>query len=92
MAEWARFSQAVALRSAAQPLLAIAVLDTFLQNYPESVDLDRAKYTQAVIRMEDLHDHATALKEFQQFLIDHPRSMYLEQARRKARILTNKVS
>ena len=92
MAEWARFSQALALRNAGRSLLAIAVLDTFLQNYPESVDLDRAKYTQALIRMEDLHDNATALKELQQFLIDHPRSMYLEQARRKARLLTNKVS
>lgn len=92
MAEWARFSQAMALRNSGKPQAAIAVLDTFILNYPESVDLDRAKYTQALIRMEDLHDHATALQEFQQFLIDHPRSMYLEQARRKARILTNRVS
>jgi TolA-binding protein len=92
LAEWARFLQALALRSAGKPQLAIAVLDTFLQNYPESVDLDRAKYIQALIRMEDLHDNATALQEFQQFLIDHPRSIYLEQARRKARILANRVS
>jgi tetratricopeptide (TPR) repeat protein len=92
LAEWARFSEALALRSDGRPQVAIAVLDTFIQNYPESVDLDRAKYTQAVIRMEDLKDNSGALTELQQFLIDHPRSIYLEQARRRARILTNKVS
>ena len=91
LAEWARFSEAIAWRSAKEPQLAIMVLDTFILNHPESVDLDRAKYTQAVIRMEDLDDRATALKDFQQFLIDHPRSIYLEQARRRARILSNRV-
>ncbi len=92
LAEWARFSQALALRSSGKPQLAIAVLDTFIQSYPESVDLDRAKYIKAVIRMEDLQENTVALEEFQKFLLDHPRSIYLEQARRKARILTNKVS
>jgi tetratricopeptide (TPR) repeat protein len=92
LAEWARFSQAKSLRAIGQAQLAIAALDTFVADYPESVDLDRAVYTRAVIRMEDLHDDKTALAEFQQFLIDHPRSMYLEQARRRARILTGRVS
>ena len=92
LAEWARFSEAISWRSADRPELAIAVLDTFIQNYSTSVDLDRAKYLQAVIRMEDLNDRTAALQEFQQFLIDHPRSIYLEQARRKARILANRVS
>ena len=64
-----------------------------LRDGPRVVTISESQaYTQALIRMEDLHDPATALQEFQQFLIDHPRSMYLEQARRKARILTNRVS
>lgn len=92
LAEWARFAQALALRGSGKPQLAIAVLDTFIQSYPESVDLDRAKYVKAVIRMEDLQENTVALEEFQKFLMDHPRSIYLEQARRKARILTNRVS
>ena len=92
LAQWARFAEAIALRSAGKPQDAIAVLDSFIVNYPESVDLDRAQYTHALIKMEDLNDRTAALQEFQQFLIDHPRSIYLEQARRKARILANRVS
>jgi outer membrane protein assembly factor BamD (BamD/ComL family) len=92
LAEWARYSQAVALRSCGRPQAAVAVLDTFVERYTESVDLDRAKYLRALIRMEDLHDDAGALFEFKEFLIQHPRSMYLEQARRKARILSARVS
>lgn len=92
LAEWARFSQAMALRASGAPQTAVAVLDSFVVRYPESVDLDRAKYTRALIRMEDLHDDAGALAEFKEFLIQHPRSIYLEQARKKARILTARVS
>ena len=92
MAEWARYSEALSLRAAKQPQRAIAVLDTFVANYAESVDLDRAEYTRAVIRMEDLHDDKTALSELQNFLAEHPRSIYLEEARKKARMLAGKVS
>lgn len=92
MAEWSRFQQAIALRQAGQPEAAISVLDTFITNYPESVDLDRAEYTQAVIRADDLKDMQGALDRLQKFLIEHPRSLYLEQARRKARIISNQVS
>jgi outer membrane protein assembly factor BamD (BamD/ComL family) len=92
MAEWSRFQQATALRQAGKPQEAIAVLDTFIVNYPESVNLDRAKYTQAVIRVDDLGDQDAALQQLNKFLIEHPRSLYLEQARRKARIISNRIS
>jgi len=92
LAEWARYSQAVALRNCSRPQAAVAVLDTFIARYTESVDLDRAKYLRALIRMEDLHDDAGALFEFKEFLIQHPRSMYLEQVRKRARILSARVS
>ena len=92
LAEWARYAQAVALRRSGQPRAAIAVLDTFIVHYGASVDLDRAQYTRAIIRTEDLHDDKTALAELEQFLLDHPRSLYLEPARRKARILQARAS
>lgn len=92
MAEWSRLQQAQALRQAHQPEAAIAVLDTFITDHPESVNLDKAKYTQALIKADDLHDLQDALDQLNQFLIEHPRSIYLEQARRKARILSNAVS
>jgi len=92
MAEYARYAEALSLRDARQPQRAITALDTFVANYPESVDLDRAEYMRAVIRMEDMHDDKTALTEFQNFLEAHPRSIYLEEARKKARMLTGKVS
>ncbi|HEY3295533.1 MAG TPA: tetratricopeptide repeat protein [bacterium] len=92
LAEWARYSQALTLRDARQPQRAVAVLDTFIANFPESVDVDRAEYMRAVIRMEDLHDDKTALTEFQNFLAARPRSIYLEEARKKARMLTGRIS
>ncbi len=92
LAEWARYSQALALRDSKQPQRAIAVLDTFIAHYPVSVDVDRAEYMRAVIRMEDLHDDKTALTEFQNFLAEHPRSIYLEEARKKARMIAGKMS
>ena len=92
IAEWSRFQQALALRQAGRPDAAIAVLDTFIVNHSESVNLDRAKYTQAIIRADDLGDLEGALDQLQQFLIEHPRSLYLEQVRRKARIISNQVS
>lgn len=92
LAEWARFSQAMALRNSRQPQAALAVLDTFIIAYRASVDLDRAKFLRALILADDLHNNARALDELQQFLIDHPRSLYLEPARRKARSLAARVS
>jgi tetratricopeptide (TPR) repeat protein len=92
LAEWSRFQQALALRHGGQPQAAIAVLDTFIADFPGSVDLDRAEYTQALIRVEDLGDAEGALEQLQKFLIQHPRSMYLEQVRRKARIISGRVS
>jgi len=92
MAEWARFQQAIALRQANRPDAAIAVLDTFITDYPESVNLDRAKYIQAVIKVDDMGDQSGALEQLNKFLIEHPRSLYLEQARRKARIISNRIS
>jgi len=92
LAEWARYSEALALRNCSRPQEAITVLDSFIARFTGSVDLDRAKYLRALIRMEDLHDDAGALFEFKEFLIQHPRSMYLEQARKKARILSARVS
>ncbi|MCB9357430.1 MAG: tetratricopeptide repeat protein [Calditrichaeota bacterium] len=92
LAEWSRISEAEALRSSNQPENALAALDTFVVSFPESVDLPRAKYLQAVITLEDLQQESKALEMFQSYLIEYPRSLYLEQARRKARVLANKIS
>ncbi|MBK6765288.1 MAG: tetratricopeptide repeat protein [bacterium] len=92
LAEWSRMSEAEALRSSGRPLEAIAALDTFAVNFPESIDLPKAKYLQAVITLEDLQQEDHALELLEDYLIDYPRSMYLEQARRKARVLANKIS
>ena len=92
VAEWCRYQQALALRADGKPNEAVAVLDTFIASYPTSVDLDRSVYMRAVIRLEDLNEDAAALEALQKFLIDYPRSPYLEQARRKARILSARVS
>jgi tetratricopeptide (TPR) repeat protein len=92
LAEWAWLSEAEALRGCGKPLLALTALDTFIVRYPESVSLDRAKYTHALIRMEDLRDDKGALSELQNFLLEHPRSIYLEPARKKARQLAARVS
>jgi outer membrane protein assembly factor BamD (BamD/ComL family) len=92
LAEWSRLQQALSLRELGQPEAAIAALDTFLTSFPQSVDVPRVRFYQIVIRMEDLHDDAGALAAFQQYLIDYPRSLYLEQARRKARILQSRLS
>jgi tetratricopeptide (TPR) repeat protein len=92
LAEYCLLQEANALRRAGAFTAAVAVLDTFVLNYAESVDLDQAAYTRALIKMEDLKDLGGAKQEFEQFLVDHPRSLYLEQARRKARILANRVS
>jgi len=67
MAEWARFSQALALRAAGQYLLAIAMLDTFIQSYPTSVDLDRAKFVHALILTENLQQHDVPWRSFSSF-------------------------
>lgn len=92
LAEWSRISEAEALRESGQPERAIASLDTFVLSFPESVDLPRVKYMMAVITLEDLHQEDKALQMLQEYLIEYPRSLYLEQARRKARVLANKVS
>ncbi|MCB1058737.1 MAG: tetratricopeptide repeat protein [Calditrichaeota bacterium] len=92
LAEWCRMQEAEELRQSGKSNEALAALDTFVTNFPESVDLPRAKYLIAVITLEDLHDEDQALKLLQEYLVDYPRSLYLEQARRKARILSNKIS
>jgi outer membrane protein assembly factor BamD (BamD/ComL family) len=92
LAQYCRYFEAVSWRKAGAFSVAVAVLDSFALNYPESVDLDRAKYLRALIKLEDLKEYAAAKTELEQFLIDHPRSIYLEQARRKARILAARVS
>lgn len=92
LAEWSRLQEAEALRSAGKPIEAIAALDTFVVTFAESVDLPRAKYLIAVITLDDLHQEDQALKLLQDYLVDYPRSLYLEQARRKARVLANKIS
>lgn len=92
LAEWCRISEAEALRLSGRPVDAIAALDKFAESFPESADLPRAKYLQAVITLEDLKNEDQALKLLQDYLVEYPRSLYLEQARRKARVLANKVS
>lgn len=92
LAEWSRVSEAEALRLSGKPQEAIAALDTFVVNFPESIDLPKAKYLQAVITLEDLKQEDRALEMLEDYLIDYPRSLYLEQARRKARVLANKIS
>lgn len=92
LAEWCRMSEAEALRESGKPTEAISALDKFVESFPESADLPRAKYLQAVITLEDLKQDDQALKMLEEYLVEYPRSLYLEQARRKARVLANKVS
>jgi outer membrane protein assembly factor BamD (BamD/ComL family) len=92
VAEWCRYQEAMAYRAAGKPQEAIATLDSFITAYPTSVDLDRAIYNRALIQLEDLNDAKGAQQALEKFLVDYPRSIYLEQARRKARILAAKVS
>jgi len=92
LAEWCRMQEAEALRESGKPVEAIAALNMFVESFSESVDLPRAKYLIAVITLEDLHEEDKALQLLQDYLIDYPRSLYLEQARRKARVLANKIS
>jgi len=92
LAEWSRIKEAEELRASGKPTEAITALNQFVESFSESMDLPRAKYMIAVITLEDLKQEDEALKLLQDYLVDYPRSLYLEQARRKARVLANKIS
>lgn len=92
LAEWSRIKEAEELRASGKPTEAITALNQFVESFSESMDLPRAKYLIAVITLEDLKQEDQALKLLQDYLVDYPRSLYLEQARRKARVLANKIS
>lgn len=87
LAEWGRYLQAVALRRADEGEAAAEVLGSFIADFPESRDVDRAIFLLAQVQEEDLLDVAAARASYEKILADFPESTYLEQARKRARAL-----
>ncbi len=88
LAEWGRYQQAVALRKAGNAGASIRTLEQFVEDFPESRDIDRAIFLMGLVQEEDLQDAAAALASYEKILADFPESTYLEQARKRARALT----
>jgi len=63
---------------------------TILRQYPESVVGDRALFRLAEIYENGLHDSRKAQSFYEQLLKDYPQSLFLEEARRRARELAEK--
>ena len=87
MAETGRYMQAISLREAGEAEASIRVLEQFVEDFPESRDIDRAIFLIAEVQEEDLHNPAAALASYEKILADFPESTYLEQARKRARAL-----
>lgn len=58
-----------------------------IQNYPRSFLCDQAKLKIGKIYETDLAQTETALREYEAFLIEYPRSVYLDEVRRRIREL-----
>ncbi|MBU1706521.1 tetratricopeptide repeat protein, partial [bacterium] len=89
MAETGRYMQAFSLRDAGQTEASVRVLEQFVEDFPESRDLDRTIFLIAQVQEEDLHNTAAALASYEKILADFPESTYLEQARKRARAIEN---
>jgi len=87
LAEWGRYLQALSLRKAGESLTAAQILEKFIVDFPQSRDLDQAIYLLAQVQEEDLHDEAAARANYEKILTNLPESTYLEQARKRARVL-----
>jgi tetratricopeptide (TPR) repeat protein len=70
--------------------IAIERLQKILAQYPESVVGDRALFRLAEIHETGLRDTRKAQTLYEQLLKDYPQSLYLEEARRRARDLAEK--
>jgi TolA-binding protein len=70
--------------------LAIDNMRRILNKYPESVLGDRALFRLAEIYDVGLRDSRKAQEFYEQLLRDYPQSLYLEEARRRARALAQK--
>jgi tetratricopeptide (TPR) repeat protein len=69
---------------------AIARFGAILSQYPESVVGDRALFRLAEVHQTGRRDLRQAQSLFEQLLKDYPQSLYLEEARRRARELAEK--
>jgi len=58
-----------------------------IQNYPRSFLCDQAKLKIGKIYETDLAQSETALREYEAFLVEYPRSVYLDEVRRRIREL-----
>jgi tetratricopeptide (TPR) repeat protein len=70
--------------------LALERLRKILSQYPESIVGDRALFRLAEIHETGLRDLRKAQALYEQLLKDYPQSLYLEEARRRARELAEK--
>ncbi len=91
MAETGRYMQAFSLRDAGQAEASVRILEQFVEDFPESRDLDRTIFLIAQVQEENLHNTAAALANYEKILADFPESTYLEQARKRARALEKEL-
>jgi tetratricopeptide (TPR) repeat protein len=67
-----------------------SVLNTLILNYPENEGIDRAYYMLGEIYFQ-MEKYQSSLDNFQQILLKHPTSFYLEDARDKARTISGLI-
>jgi len=65
---------------------ALRLLSFYQENWPEDINLDAVCYWQAVTH-DKMNDHQSALELYQKILISFPNSIFLEDARNRARQL-----
>lgn len=70
---------------------AVAMLQAVAEKHGESIVGDRALFRLAEIHADKMHDYAQAQKLFEKLLETYPNSLYLEEARRRVRSLSDKV-
>ncbi len=76
---------------AGQYAKAVAMLQTLLAQHSESVVADRALFRLAELHANQLNDPAQAQKLYEKLLESYPKSIHLEEARRRVRSLTDKL-
>lgn len=70
---------------------AVATLQAVTEKHGESMVGDRALFRLAEIHADKMQDYAQAQKLFEKLLETYPNSLYLEEARRRVRSLSEKV-
>ncbi|MDZ7266218.1 MAG: tetratricopeptide repeat protein [candidate division KSB1 bacterium] len=78
-------------REAGQYLQAATTLQALLSEHGESVVADRALFHLAELHANQLNDYAQAQKLYEKLLESYPHSLYLEEARRRVRSLSDKL-